>query len=85
MSAIGRLCMRHEGTMWNAYYAMPDTEENMILLGSIAMRFIEENPEMKSEFLDLMKTGVERMIKEITGHDADFERSRPSSVRSGHA
>ena len=38
---IGRLAMRVEGELWSAYYAMPNTMEGAVFLGSIAMRFSE--------------------------------------------
>ena len=64
---IGRLAMRDEGDYWNAYYAMPDTMEGAILLGSIAMRFIDDNELRKSLFMELMKQAVGDIIEPRTG------------------
>ena len=50
---IGRLAMRVEGTMWNAYYAMPNTIDDAMLLGSIRMRLVEHNPERRQVFIEL--------------------------------
>jgi hypothetical protein len=47
---IGRLAMRHEGNMWNAYYAMVGTMEGAIPLGSIAMAAIESNEKRKGDY-----------------------------------
>lgn len=64
---IGRLALRHEGNSWNAYYAMPDTMEGAIWLGSIAMRFVDDNPERKAAFIGLMREGVSDLIEEKVG------------------
>jgi len=50
ITEVGRLAMRHEGTNWNAYYASTETMEGAILLGSIAMRFIINNPKHERGF-----------------------------------
>lgn len=54
---VGRLAMRHEGTFWNAYYAMPDTMDGAVLLGSIAMRFVADATR-RDRFMALMKEAV---------------------------
>ena len=38
---IGRLALRAEGEWWNAYYAMPDTMDRAIHLGSIRLSAAE--------------------------------------------
>lgn len=71
---IGRLAMREEGTMWNAYYAMPDTMEGAIWLGSIAMRFVAHDGQLankrevrKNAFISMMREAVSDIIEEQTG------------------
>ena len=84
---IGRLALRHEGKFWNAYYAMPDTMKGAITLGSIAMRFIENNPERKAAFMDLMREGVADIIEDATGTRPTWPNDpepAPESERSGH-
>lgn len=63
---IGRLAMREEGDLWNAYYAMPDSMKDAIFLGSIKLRFIQ-NETMKKLFMDLMRESVGDLIEEQTG------------------
>lgn len=63
---IGRLAMRHEGDFWNAYYALPNSMEGAILLGSIAMRFVTRK-KRKDAFMELMKEAVADIIEETTG------------------
>jgi hypothetical protein len=55
---IGRLAMRREGEWWAAYYAMPDTMERAILLGTIRMVAVENSPSLKEGFMQLMRIMV---------------------------
>jgi hypothetical protein len=83
---FGRLAMRHEGDFWNAYYALPNTMDHAIFLGSIAMRFVE-NAERRAVFLALMREAVSDMIEEEFGQRPDWpEGPQPAreSERSGH-
>lgn len=85
---IGRLALRHEGNYWNAYYAMPDTMDGSILLGSIAMRFVTGNIERKNAFMDMMRGAVSDILEEQTGARPtwpDGPQRAPESERSGHA
>lgn len=66
MKKLGRLALREEGTLWNAYYAMPDSMEGALFLGSIQMRFVD-NEERKWAFIDLMTKAVADIIEEMTG------------------
>jgi hypothetical protein len=79
--------MRHEGNFWNAYYAMPDTMDGAILLGSIAMRFVA-NPDRKERFMAMMKEAVSDIIAERTGATAtwpDGPQPAPQHERAGHS
>jgi hypothetical protein len=85
---IGRLAMRHEGAMWNAYYARTGTMDGAILLGSIAMRFVVKDPARKSAFMDMMREAVADLIEDETGQRPTWPedpRRAPESERSGHA
>lgn len=83
---IGRLAMRREGKMWNAYYAMPNTMDGAVLLGSIAVAAIAENDERKNAFLGMMRSVVADVIEDETGQRPTWTgvRSAPESERSGH-
>lgn len=85
---IGRLAMRHEGRMWNAYYAMPDTFVGALHLGSIAMRFIVRDPARKTAFMDLMREAVSDLIREKTGQRPTWPEGvqpAPEHERAGHS
>ena len=89
LTQIGRLAMRHEGDYWNAYYAMPGTMENAILLGSIRMGAIVGRPQHKASFMDLMREVVSDIIEEKTGVRPDWPdkggKPAPEHERAGHA
>ncbi|MGY3366132.1 hypothetical protein ACVWZL_003257 [Bradyrhizobium sp. GM2.4] len=83
---IGRLAMRHEGTMWNAYYAQNETMDGAILLGSVAMRFVAD-ADRKTAFMDMMRDAVADVIKEKTGQRPtwpDGPQAAPERERAGH-
>jgi hypothetical protein len=83
---VGRLAMRHEGAMWNAYYALTDTMDGAIPLGSIAMRFVVDL-ERKTAFMDLMRDAVADLIEEKTGERPTWPEGvqpAPERERSGH-
>jgi hypothetical protein len=63
---IGRLAMREEGDEWKAYYALPDTMNGAIFLGSIKMRFVEIE-ERKAAFMGLMREAVADLIEQKVG------------------
>jgi hypothetical protein len=84
---IGRLAMRDEGSLWVAYYALPDTMKGAIFLGSIAMRFVVNAPERKAAFMGIMRDAVSDIIEETTGRRPtwpDGPRTAPEHERSGH-
>lgn len=67
VTQVGRLAMREEGSFWMAYYAMPDTMDDAILLGSIAMAGIAGKPAVQLVFMTLMRDLVADIIEERTG------------------
>jgi hypothetical protein len=86
MEQIGRLAMRREGAFWNAYYAMPDTMEGAILLGTIAMEFVEGHQDRKDIFMSLMKEAVTDIIEDKTGTRPEWPEPphrAPEHERSG--
>lgn len=67
MGMMLRIAFRSEGHMWNAYAAKSDTMKDAIWLGSIAMRFVENNEPRKRAFMEIMKGAFADALKEITG------------------
>jgi hypothetical protein len=83
---LGRVAFRVEGTMWNAYFAVVDSMKDAILLGSIAMGLVLDNPERKRAFMELMKGAVGEVLEEQTGALVEGweERPGPEHERGGH-
>lgn len=67
MQNIGRLALRHEGRNWNAYYALNESMEEALFLGSISMGAIVVNPGRKQQFMDMMKDIVADILESETG------------------
>ena len=84
---IGRLAMRQEGENWNAYYALTDTMEGAIFLGSIRMGAVVGNPARRQAFMDLMRSVIADILEERTGHRPTWggEAAAPEHERSGSA
>ncbi len=84
---IGRLALRHEGSFWQAYYAMPDTMEGAITLGNIRMAIIVGHPERKEIFMDLMREAVADIIEERTGTRPSWTspHNAPEHEKGGHS
>jgi hypothetical protein len=68
------LALRVEGNMWNAYYALPDSMEGAVWLGSIAMRFVTNDGQLavkrlerKAQFINMMREAVADIIEEECG------------------
>jgi hypothetical protein len=84
---IGRLAMRHEGELWNAYYAQPGTMHGALLLGSMRMQ-LTRNDERKQAFMDLMRECLADVIEMAIGQRPVWPtgpEAAPESERSGHA
>lgn len=84
---IGRLAFRAEGANWNAYYAMSETMERAIFLGSIKLAIAMSAPAHKQAFMDLMRAVVSDMIANATGETPTWggPQSAPEHERSGNA
>lgn len=87
MEKIGRLAMRHEGQQWNAYYALADTMNGAIFLGSITMAAIAENPARKQAFMNMMRDVVSDILEERLGVRLEWggPQAAPEHERSGHS
>jgi hypothetical protein len=83
----GRLALRVEGRMWNAYWAKPDTMQDAVLVGSIAMAAVTDNERRKQAFIDLMSDFVADGIEQAFGQrPVSMETHRaPEGERSGNA
>lgn len=83
---IGRLALRHEGEWWNAYYALNDSMDGAILLGSIRMKAVVENKQLKEMFMKAMRIFVSDMLQENLGTRPDWQEpiTAPEHERSGH-
>lgn len=62
----GRVAIRHEGHMINAYWAKPDTMEGAFWLGSIPAYFTS-HADIFERFKKLMIDGAGFVIEDITG------------------
>lgn len=84
---IGRLAMREEGENWNAYYAMPETMEGAIYLGSIRLALVARK-DRKRRFMALMRECVSDIIEQTAGVRPtwpDGEQPAPEHERAGKA
>ena len=57
----GRLAFRHEGNYWRCYWALPNTMDGAVELGSIAMDIVKDG-ERKQRFMDLMRSYTESLF-----------------------
>jgi hypothetical protein len=82
-----RLAFREEGNFWNAYLALSDTMERATLIGSVRIGPMMADPDLKRQFIDLMKSVMQHAIEEAIGVSVDHfnERTAPESERSGNA
>lgn len=58
--------MRVEGDLWVARYALPNTMDGAVFLGSIAMAFVQDH-ERKVRFMSLMRDAVSDILEHSTG------------------
>ena len=87
LKQIGRLALRVEGENWNAYYALKETMDGAVFLGSIRMGAVTTKPERKQEFMDLMRHVVEDILEDKLGAWPTWTEPQraPESERSGSA
>jgi len=82
---IGRLALRHEGNRVNAYYAMPKTMIDGLLLFSVDAR-AAGYPSVHERILDLGRQIVGEIVFEATGIRPVWggPQPAPEHERSGH-
>ena len=73
----GRVAIRHEGHMINAYWARPDTMEGAFWLGSIPAYFTEHK-DIFERFKKLMIDGAGFVIEDITGGKIEKWMEQPA-------
>lgn len=66
----GRLALRAEGKMWNAYFATMESMEGAVFLGSMPIVFADD-PARRKQFMELMQGIVGDVIKKDLGLDVD--------------
>jgi len=64
LAQVGRVAFRVEGESWNAYYALPDTMKDALLLGSIRFGAVAGNAKRKAAFMEIMRDIVTDIIEE---------------------
>jgi hypothetical protein len=81
---IGRLAFREEGPNWNAYFSKQDTMLGAVLLGSIKMTLVANNPERREGFMSLMREAFGDITEKTTGSRPSWggERPAPESERT---
>lgn len=87
LKQTGRLAMRHEGNFWNAYFALPETMDGSIFIGSIAMAAVVDNDKRKKAFMQLMWNFVADILEDKIGvrpTHGDVQRA-PEHERAGHS
>lgn len=85
LQQVGRLALRHEGSLWVGYFAMPNTMEGAIFLGSIRMQFVQDK-QRKKAFMRLMREAVNDILEEQLGKRPIWKiRPAPESERGGNA
>ncbi|CAL77651.1 conserved hypothetical protein [Bradyrhizobium sp. ORS 278] len=78
MSEVGRVAFREEGSNWNAYYAMSNTMDHALYLGTIKLALVA-NRQRKTEFIELMQKCVADVVEELYGVRPTFP---PESLRA---
>jgi hypothetical protein len=78
-----RLALRVEGDKWNAYITKPDTMDDAIWVGSIALRFVEGDQKRKDAFIALMTESLGDILKELYGKNPSWvQRPAPEHEKT---
>lgn len=67
LAQVGRVAFRVEGDNWNAYFAMPDTMQGALYLGTMRYALVWRD-DRKNAFMALMRECVGDLMEETTGH-----------------
>lgn len=74
---FGRLAFREEGELWVCHFAPVEGLDESIFLGSILMRFADDNA-VRRQFVDLMTDCLSRVIKETFGEKPTWSDPEPA-------
>lgn len=87
LTKVGRLAMRAEGQWWNAYYALPDTMNGALHLGSIRLTAVQANENLKLRFMATMRELVDDVIADKAGMRPSWggPETAPAHERAGHS
>lgn len=82
-----RLALREEGKFWNAYLAKDDGMKDSLLIASVLMKPIKENPQLKEDFMKLARAIISDAIEGALGVGATWNDPEPApeSERAGRA
>lgn len=83
---VGRLALRAEGDWWNAYYALPNSMDDALHLGSIRMAFVQTD-ERRQAFITLISEAVQDILEELVGERPTMNDPvvAPQHERAGRA
>jgi hypothetical protein len=78
----GRLALRQEGDKWVAYYALPDTMDDALWLGSIRMSIVG-SPVYREMFMLMMRHAVSEILADANHPEIHWggEQSAPEHER----
>jgi len=84
---VGRLAMRQEGNYWNAYYALKNTMDGALLIGSIRIGAVINNRDRKQAFMEMMQDIVSDFLKDATGQHPTWNEPQlaPEHEKAGNA
>ena len=83
---VGRIAMREsaDGEWWHGYYALPDTMEGALLLGSIRMQFVLDE-RRKQAFMHLMQEAVADIVEDTAGARPSYFNVAPGPAHENRA
>ena len=84
---LGRLAMRVEGDFWNAYYALEQTMDGAILLGSIRMAAVRNNEKRRVAFMAMVREMAGDILEDKVGAPVTWNEPEraPEHERAGRA
>ena len=87
LTKVGRIAFRSEGEYWNAYYALNNTMEGALHLGSVKLEAVRKDPTAKEGFMMLMRVVVGNILEDMTSAPVQWQDPQPApeSERSGHS
>ncbi len=84
-----RVALREEGEYWNAYLAQINTMEDSLLVASIRLDIVYNDPIAKNAFMELakhiMKNTLESIGAEVTRWDLKSAPDHEKKDKSGKA